>query len=545
VFGRPPDRESGMRTGSNVAMMESDGARSSRYSAPGALPASYEADKLVGRLAAESRSFIAVLIVAAALCTSSATADTFAPPGDLRLRHDLQLLNDSGVTNLPVTAWPLSVDDIDRSLADVRTSQVPLAAGDAYARVREYLRGNTNGGMHLRLSAAGAGNPRAVRAFEHTPREEGEVSAGIGWFGDRLALELNASAVANPFDDDEVRPDGSYLGIALGNWMLSAGWQERWWGPGRDGSLILSSNARPTPGVAVQRKMSTPFESKWLHWIGPWSLTAFISQLDDERVVDDARLFGLRVTFRPIDSLEIGLSRTAQWCGGDRLCDFDVFIDLLLGNDNRGVNVDPNDEPGNQLAGIDMRWSLPKHIPVALYMQWIGEDSRQGGPEIGSWLRQAGIEHWGRVAGIDHRTHFEVSDTACREGGFGFSEFKPDCGYEHSIYRTGYRYKERAIGHAADGDGVSYSLGSTWVQSAGHSWNLTLRHMELNRAGATPDARHTLAATPRELVDVQLTHGRLTRIGRWHIGLGVSRLDDEAGSESSTEVTGFVQWVME
>jgi hypothetical protein len=357
-------------------------------------------------------------------------------------------------------------------------------------------------------------------------------------------LNLNASAVTNPLDGDEVRPDGSYLGIALGNWKLSAGWQERWWGPGRDGSLILSHNARPSPGVAIQRDMSTPFGNKWLRWIGPWSLTAFMNQLDDERIINDARLFGLRVTFRPIESLEIGLSRTAQWCGGDRPCDVDAFVDLLLGNDNRGVNVDPNDEPGNQLAGIDIHWSLPHNIPVAVYMQWIGEDSRRGGPEIGSWLRQAGIEHWGRIGGIDHRTHFEVSDTACREGGFGFSTFKPDCGYEHAIYRTGYRYKKRTIGYGTDGDGLTYSAGSTWVESEGHTWNVTLRHMELNRAGA-PNAGHTLTATPQELADVQLTHGRMTRLGRWQVGVGVSRLDDEASGESSTDLAGFVQWFNE
>jgi hypothetical protein len=298
------------------------------------------------------------------------------------------------------------------------------------------------------------------------------------------------------------------------------------------------------PGIAIQRNMNTPFESKWLRWIGPWSLTAFMNQLDDERIVSDALLFGLRVTFRPIDSLEIGLSRTAQWCGDDRPCDFDAFTDLLLGNDNRGVNVDPNEEPGNQLAGIDIRWVLPRGMPAALYMQWIGEDTRQGGPEIGSWLRQAGIEHWGQIAGLDHRTHVEVSDTTCREGGFGFSDSKTNCAYEHSIYRTGYRYKGRAIGYGTDGDGLTYSLGSTWVQPGGHSWNLTLRYMELNRAGA-PDARHTLTATPQELADVQLTHDRLTRFGRLHVGLGVSRLDDEASGESSTDVTGFVQWVME
>ena len=479
------------------------------------------------------------------LLAQSAIAEPWAPPGDLGLRHDLQLLNDSGATNLPLTTWPLSWSDIAAGLSNVNSGALAPVAQIAYARLNERLRRETgNKEMHYQISAAAAVEPRMIRSFENTPREEGGLSGGLSWQGERFALNLNATLAANPFDDDEIRPDGSYLGLTLGNWLLSVGWQERWWGPGRDGSLILGSNARPSPGLAIQRNRSTPFETRWLGWIGPWTLTTFMNQLDDERFVNDALLFGMRVTLRPINSLEIGLSRTAQWCGDDRPCGFDAFTDLLLGNDNRGVNVDPDDEPGNQLAGIDMRWVLPKSLPVALYMQWIGEDTRRGGPELGSWLRQVGIEHWGFLGSLSHRTHLELSDTTCREGGFGFSDLKPNCAYEHSIYQTGYRYNGRSMAYGTDGDGLTWSLGSTLVESAGHSWNLTVRHMELNRAG-TPDARHTLTATPQDLSDLQISHNRLIRFGRLYVGIGVSRLEDESSGDSTNDVFGFVEWATE
>jgi hypothetical protein len=48
------------------------------------------------------------------------------------------------------------------------------------------------------------------------------------------------------------RADGSYLGVNFGNFMLSAGLMERWWGPGWDGGLILSTNARPIPSVTLE-----------------------------------------------------------------------------------------------------------------------------------------------------------------------------------------------------------------------------------------------------------------------------------------------------
>ena len=473
----------------------------------------------------------------------TALAEPIAAPGDMRLRHDLQLLNDSGVINVPLTAWPIALGDIHRALADTNADTLNPPASAAYARLKEHLSWELDAdSIKYRLGVSGSENPRIIRTFESTPREEGELSAGLSWLGERFVVNLSASYVSNPFDDEEFRPDGTYVGVALGNWMMTAGWQDRWWGPSRDGSLILSTNARPTPGVAIQRNVSMPFESRWLSWLGPWTLTSFMTELDDDRTINNALLFGIRGSFRPPKTgLEIGFSRTAQWCGDGRPCDLGTFADLLMGNDNRGDNVAPEDEPGNQLGGFDIRWSLPRQVPVALYMQWIGEDGRGSAGSIGSWMRQLGMEYWGSIGPLSHRTHIEVTDSMCREGGFGFSDKKPNCAYEHSIYRTGYRYRGRAAGHPADGDSLSYSIGSTLVQSAGNFWNISLRYMELNREGA-PNSRHTLTPTPQDLTDLQISHERHTPYGRFYAGLGYSWLSDQASNGSSSDFAGFVRW---
>jgi hypothetical protein len=391
------------------------------------------------------------------------------------------------------------------------------------------------------FAASVSENPRIVRSFENTPREEAEVTAGLSWVGERFAFNLRATYVDNPLDGDEVRPDGSYVGMALGNWMLTAGWQERWWGPGRDGGTILSTNARPVPSVGIQRIGSVPSESKWFRWMGPWTLTSFMGQLDDERHVKDALLWGFRFSMRPLRGFEFGISRTAQWCGEGRRCDLKTFLRMLNGNDNQGANVDPEDEPGNQLAGFDMRWSLPREIPLALYMQWTAEDTRDTGASLHQWLRQVGVEYWGTIGGLTHRTHFEVGDTLARRGGIGENSAVPNSAYNHSIFKTGYRYKGRSLGHSMDGDGLSYSLGSTLVQSAGHTWNLSLRYMEINRAGS-PDSHHTLSATPQELTDIQLSYERLTAFGRFYAGIGYSRLDDEVSGLTTSDSNGFLRW---
>jgi len=492
------------------------------------------------RLARDYRRAIVIIALAAAPLTS--LAEPLASPGDMRLRHDLQLLNDTGVINIPLTAWPIALGDIHNALADANTSDISASTKAAYVRVRNHLSWELDSDtVRYRIGLSAAENSRVIRAFEYTPREEGEVSAGLNWLGERFAVNLAATYVSDPFDGDEIRPDGTYIGVALGNWMLMAGWQERWWGPGRDGSMILSTNARPLPSVGIQRISSVPFETKWLSWMGPWTLTSFMGLFDDEREINNGLFWGLRGSFRPTRGLEIGLSRTAQWCGDDRPCDLQTFLRLLNGNDNRGANVDPEDEPGNQLAGIDIRWTLPRQIPLALYMQWIAEDTQRTGFTFHQWLRQVGVEYWGTIGDVSHRMHFEVADSASRLGAVGQGSQSPNVAYNHGIFKTGYRYKGRSLGHSGDGDTLSYSIGSTLVQSAGHSWNISLRYMEINRIGA-PDSRHTLTPTPQELTDLQISHERHTKYGRFYVGLGYNRLKDEVSGTSTSDVAGFIQW---
>jgi len=477
-----------------------------------------------------------------------AGAEPWLAPGDVALRSDLNTLADARALRTPLTTWPLPWADIAAELGAIDAGKLDGWALEAYQRVR--ARAEAEAG---RRGAAGYGyasvaeDPRLIRSFDDTPREDAQLGAGFRYSGERFTVRLNATRVWDPADGDTVRPDGSYIGADLGNWTLSVGYPDRWWGPGWDGSLILSTNARPIPQVSISRARSTPFEPRWLHWIGPWSLTSFIGQLDDEREIDDALLFGMRFAFKPLPGLEVGVSRTAQFCGDERPCDLDAFGDVLLGRDNRGVNVDEEEEPGNQLGGFDLRWAPFDSGLAAFYLQWIGEDSRHGGPQIGSWLRQLGVELAGMAfgRGWQHRTHFEVAETICREGGFGLSDAKPRCAYEHSIYRTGYRYEGRSIGHGIDGDGRAYTIGSTLTSSEERVWRLSLRHMEINRTDSWFNPGHTISPTPQDLSEITVMHRRPLAFGELRAAVGYSKRDDRLNDElDERSVLGWLEFVI-
>ena len=132
----------------------------------------------------------------------------------------------------------------------------------------------------------------------------------------------------------------------------------------------------------------------------------------------------------------------------------------------------------------------------------------------------------------------EYSGTACQ---FHESSKIYDCGYNHSIYQTGYRYRGRAIGHGADNDAELFSAGIMLVDADDTQWRAVLRFGELN-AGGAPDSRNTLTATPRDIASVDLAHSRAFDFGVIEIGAGYETLDDIASGSSSNEGRVYVQW---
>ena len=478
--------------------------------------------------------------VAFFIFSASVAAAPEARPGDSGLRHDIQVLADYGAISGPVTTWPISWDALLADLEFVQANDVvlPNKVLPTFSRVlaraqREAGRGQVSFGGSL----AGAEEPVNIRGFTNTPREQGELQAGISWFGDHLSLDLNVAAVDDPADGEDVRPDGSQLGVDLGNWSIAASTMDRWWGPGWDGSLILSNNARPVPALTIGRNRTTAPASKWLSWIGPWDMHVIWGQLESDRAIPDARFFGMRINARPLRGLEIGISRTAQWCGEGRPCGADTFWDLFLGKDNLGDDgTNLENEPGNQMAGFDARWTnLWFGTPVSFYGQMIGEDEAGGFPS--RYLAQFGVEGSGITRGqTSYRWYAEIAGTSCDV----LKDDRFDCAYRQGIYESGYTYEGRIIGHGLDNDARVVSAGVVIVSSEGNSWHVLGRMGDLNRVGDDPD--HSVAVTPQELTSLDIQHSRSTTIGRFDVGLGYERREDVATSASSGDTRAFVRW---
>ncbi len=487
----------------------------------------------------------ALALAASLFLGFSVSAVTFAgpmlPAGDMALRSDIQYLADHGIIKGSVSTWPLSWEPIERDVFAADPAKLPSHLANVVLRVRQRAEQATGKGLLFGAELGGTSEPERIRGFADTPRGEADVRARAGYHGDWFTADVTVSYVDSEQDDDEVRFDDSLIAVNLGNWSIGASTQDRWWGPGWDGSLILSDNARPVPSLVIDRVLTDAFKTKWLSWIGPWDLNMMFGQMEEERAIPNAHFFGMRVSFRPFQSLDIGLSRTAQLCGDGRPCGFDTYWDMFLGQDNfdeDDPNATPDDEPGNQLAGFDARWNPAFwDRSTAFYAQAIGEDEADFLPS--NFLGLLGLEWSGYLANRwSSRLFLEYAGTKCE---FFRSDESANCAYNHGIYETGYRYKGRAIGHGADGDSEILSVGWVMVDPDEIEWRALIRGGKLNVEGE-PDPYHSLTPTEQEIASVAFAHARRFGFGRVELGVGYEWLDDIASGEDEDDASVYLTW---
>ena len=389
-------------------------------------------------------------------------ASPWAIPGNLILRHDIQVLVDSGVINIPITTWPLAWGDIAYNLSKTEQEMTSFELA-SFQRIKEALLEEEIGGISANTSLKFAKNPETITSFNDSVGARSEIEGESTYLGKNFAINLHVKKQGG-----ETLFDESYIAVALGDYSISLGSKKNWWGPGWGGSLILSTNANPISGISIERNFSDPFESKLLHWIGPWDLSLLLGELEHSRTRSDALFFGMRIGSRPLTNLEIGFSKTSLFCGENRPCGFSSFSDMLLDKTDSGYN----------LSGFDFRSSHHiKNFPFVLYGQIIGEGISD------NHLGLFGLETWGPINDFDqlesYRVFLEAASTSCEF--YNNDDSKYGCAYHDSLYPDGYRYEGVNIGHSADGDALILTLGGIIVAQNSQLIKSSLSLGKLNR----------------------------------------------------------------
>lgn len=473
-------------------------------------------------------------------------ASPWIDASDLYTRIDIQNLANAGVITAPVTTFPLMWAAISDDLEKANTNDLPIYLVSAHSRLMNKYKQIKNNKNQQKIKLSLASDTKRFNSFGSSQHEKAQLSLSVegmygNWFG-KLSTQFRKS----PIDGESKTLDNSQIAYLAGNWMIKVGSYQQWWGPGWDSSLILSNNARPLPALGLSRYNSKAFDSPWLSWIGPWTFTAQMAKLESERAIPNALLWSSRATIRPLTSLEVGLSWSMQWAGDGQPRSIKDFARSITGQEtcaNGASTCDPslNTKLGNHLAGIDIRWSTNvAGVPLALYGQTIGEDAVQYvKPADKAYL--FGIDSFIPLKNPIHIfAEYTETQVAC-----GTSSAL-NCYYEHSTYKTGYRYQRKALGTSFDNDAKIWTLGLSQQNDNGHKWSAKLRLGKLNSDNKdiypnTPALGNQVSKISEELSQLELNYHLPLFQGLLSIGgdMSHSRFIDKA---SKNDVNIFTSW---
>ncbi|WP_427916290.1 capsule assembly Wzi family protein [Shewanella algae] len=489
------------------------------------------------------RSFLyksLVLGIGLGMSTMSQAAP-WVDSSDIYLRADIQALADAGVITVPVNTYPLMWAGIGADLAKVEPATLTPALTDAFSRVNFYYRQAIENRGNAVIKATAATDAARFQHFGSDYREKGQLSASYEYVGERFAFKAEGTGAYDAQDDESARLDDSYMALVLGNWIMTAGAVQQWWGPGFDSALHKSNNARPMPSIMLSRNNAAGFETPWLSWIGPWTLTAGVSWMNDDRAIEDTLLWNLRGSVRPFKQLEIGLSWTTQFCGEGQECDFSTAIKSITGQrDCRNDTGEGCTNYGNQLAGWDIRYSdLWFDVPVGLYMERKCEDSKGDPWQIVDCAVLVGADTRFNLAQQQYKLFFEYTDTmvACGSDPNVFN-----CFYEHSTYLSGSRYYKRSLGSTYDSDAKVYVLGLVGQFADSHGINAYLRYAQLNKDGKSP--AHGWAPQPakEDLLMLELSYRMPLLKGMMTFGGTASRSEFDTDNDTDASLFGSYEY---
>ena len=444
-------------------------------------------------------------------CNSIASAQQWAAPGDANLRRDVELLKSYNIVRGPLNTWPVSWKQIT---AGINVDQpYPVHVMRTIDRVTSKI---PKKGGRASIIARYTNEPSLVRGFGDTASSDADLSASVGFTEESIEANVTVN-YRDTVSNNHINFDNSYIAAHLGNWSLYAGAIDRWWGPGQGNTLLLSSNARPMMSAGFRRNDPKAFKNKWLGWMGPWTWDMFVANMGNNRVVPDALMAGMRFGFEPIHNFEIGFSRTMQLCGQNRPCNFNTWTKAIIAVGNLD-NTGTLNEPGNQLASIDLTYSMNiGDKSLKLYAEGTAEDEHIIIPFQFSRLIGATLVNPLGESGNTLTFNLELSDSGDVRAWF-FGERGPGAMYNHSIYRTGHRFDGRTLGHSFDNDSKLASIKAIFTGREGESYGIGIRTGTLNWDNTSGNI---VSLHKQKYQNLELSASKLFSLGRIEAKLNI------------------------
>ncbi len=426
---------------------------------------------------------------------SNAFAGPWVLPGNLAVKSDIDILADAGLIKAPVMTWPIAWVNIGPELLSpetkVKLAKEPESVQQAYQRIIELYKNSYQlYKPQTAIYASGSNRLNPFRTFQYEPYAKfaSGISAAYQMKHFAGSIDVSYYHAPNQSYSDDAHIDNSYAYLLLGNWGIGFDQFNRWWGPGFSDAMILSQNAEPFPAFGLQRMHAVAFKTKWLHWLGPWSISSVVSENGPSyfpypQGVDNDLFWFTNVSFRPLQSLQFDITRNVLFAGEERPLTWRMFFNLITLQDSYEHGMSAQDAPGSEEWDIGTKWSLMPvfHIPVNLYQQTTFMNANTDDapfpptPDYTTFLLGGSV--FTQLALGTLRTYFEYENNVTRMLWWMGNVM---CANPYGDPPYPYTYYNRVLGSPLGSNGIGYTLGAVLTENDGNSDTAMLRFIRLN-----------------------------------------------------------------
>jgi hypothetical protein len=413
----------------------------------------------------------AVLFAAAALLASgSAWGDGVSAyiPLNLEPEMERQIERVLILADEPILKRPFAVALVELALPKACEVDEPLCQ-----KVRKYLERYSRDYALTHASATAALTHGADVVL---PNQNG-LSSRSEW-------DLSAQAYVQPNDyvlasagviayAGRTNPTGTVLSAGF-NWgQIDIGYRDHWFSPLTDSSMLISTEAPTMPSVTLSNyEPLTRLGFQYEFFLAQMSQTDSNSPAGNNILFNgigsrgNPHLFGTQFSIEPFSGWSLGVNRLLQYGGGSGLPDSARFLvrDFVKPS---GLSQ----TQGNQQASYVSRFIFPGKTPFAVFMQYAGEDTSDGGSYLlGNAAMSAGID----FPRLWH--HFDLT--------YEFSEWQ-NIWYVHNVFLDGtsnngivegnWGAQERNFGDGVGARGQMLRIG--WETPFGGYWEERVRSL--------------------------------------------------------------------
>jgi len=283
----------------------------------------------------------------------------------------------------------------------------------------------------------------------------------------------------------------AYVGMNLSDWQLSYGKQSLWWGPGEGGSMMFSDDADPINMFRVDRVK--PFRlPSFLGILGPMRLEFFLGQYSGyefllnptglvgqwgQSLSPQPFIHGERITFKPTDNLEIGISRTTDYGGPGYPLTPHNFVRSLFSTGNTLPGA--ANKPGARRAGIDFSYRLPGLRNLAtFYADGLAQHDEVLpllGPDVASWSAGLYLPKLPGIPKLDLRAEGVYTSPPYNGGDIAFGAM-----YWDATWISGFQNSGHLMGSWVGREGQGAQAWSTYWFTPQNKLQFAYRHQKVS-----------------------------------------------------------------